>query len=209
LLLKPQTVFALPVTMAGAGHWRPIVTACLAGAALVAASAAWLGVDVWLTFVGMFTGTVDFFLIDPVGKTLWGKYVSAYGFALHNGAPIWLAATAQAVVSAAALTVATVVLRRHGRTDAAIAIVIYAAVIAAPRLFVYDLPLLAIGALFHARAARVRGWSGAEASLLAAGLLLMEAAFIAVPQIAGVIAPALMAVACFRHCREAPISRCN
>lgn len=209
LLLKPQTTFALPVAMMGAGHWRPIITAYLAGAALIAASVVWLGADVWLTFVGTFTGTVDFFLVDPAGKTLWAKYVSAYGVALHHGAPIWLAAMAQAVVSAAALTVATVVVRRHGRTDAAIAIIVYAAVIAAPRLFVYDLPLLAIGALFHARAAQNRGWSVAEAFLFAAGFLLMEAAFISVPQTAGLIAPALMAAAYFRHCDEPPISRCN
>lgn len=209
LLLKPQTVLAIPVTMAFAGHWRPILTACLVGAFLFAASAVWLGVDVWLAFVSTFTGTVDFFLVDPASIDLWSKYVSAYGVALHNGAPIWAAALAQAVVSVAALGIATIVLRRQGPKDVALAIILYAAIIAAPRIFVYDLPLLAVGALFHARAAISRGWAWWEPPLFAAGFLLMEIAFVTAPQAAGLVAPALLVSAYLRHVAEAPISRCT
>lgn len=209
LLLKPQTVFAIPVAMAVAGHWRPIFTACLFGAAMIAASVVWLGVDVWLTFIGTFTGTVDLFLADPAGSVLWAKYASAYGVALHNGAPVWAAAMAQTLVSLSALAIAATALRRLGPTDAVLAVIVYAAIIAAPRIFVYDLPLLAIGALFHARAALDRGWTWWEPPLFAAGLILMEIAFVTLPQAAGLVPPALMAAAYLRHIAGQAINRCN
>lgn len=209
LMLKPQTVFAIPLAMAFSCFWRPIVTACLAGAVLIAVSAAWLGVDVWLTFIGAFTGTVDFFLVDPARSDLWAKYASAYGVLLYNGAPIRAAGMAQAAVSLAVIAVATITLRRCGPTDAALAIIVYAAIIAAPRIFVYDLPLLAIGALFHARASIKRGWAWWEVPMFAVGLVLMETAFITVPQAAGLIAPAFLAATYLRHIDETTISRCN
>ncbi len=209
LLLKPQTVFVIPVAMAAAGDWRPIFTACLAGAALVVASMLWLGGEVWLTFIGTFAGTVDFFMVDPARDILWAKYVSAYGVALINGAPIWAAATVQVAVSLAAIGVASITLRQQGATDAVLAIIVYAAIIAAPRIFVYDLPLLAVGALFHARACLNRGWTWWEPPLFVAGLVLMEIAFIKVPQAAGLVAPALLVGAFVRHCGAPSISRCN
>lgn len=209
LLMKPQVVFAIPVAMACAGHWRPILTACLVGAVLIALSALWLGVEVWLIFIGAFTGTVDFFLVDPAGDRLWLKYVSAYGVALHNGAPVWAAGTAQAVICVAALAVASSALRRQGPTDAVLAIILYAAVIAAPRIFVYDLPLLAAGALFHARAALSRGWTWWEPPLFAIGIVLMEIAFVTAPQAAAPVAPALLIGAWSRHMRGRLVTRCT
>ncbi len=209
LLLKPQIVFALPVAMMVAGYWRPILTACLFGATLICFSAIWLGADVWLTFLGAFTGTVDFFLVDPVGGALWPKYVSAYGVALHSGAPVWAAGAVQALISAAALAVAVAALRGQGPTDAVLAIILYAAVIAAPRIFVYDLPLLAVGALFHARAALSRGWTWWEPPMFAFGVILMEIAFVAAPQAAAPVAPALLIGVWIRHIRGRSITRCN
>ena len=116
---------------------------------------------------------------------------------------------AQAAVSLAVIAVATITLRRCGPTDAALAIIVYAAIIAAPRIFVYDLPLLAIGALFHARASIKRGWAWWEVPMFAVGLVLMETAFITVPQAAGLIAPAFLAATYLRHIDETTISRCN
>lgn len=199
LLLKPQTVFAIPVALALAGRWRPIVVACLVGGVLIVASAMWLGVEVWVTFLGTLAGTAEFFMVDPTASVLWDRYVSAYGVALYHGAPVWLATMLHAIVALVALAAAGVALRRLGPTNAAMAIILYAAVVSAPRIYTYDLPLLGVAALFHARAACEEGWIRWEPPFFAAAFLLIEIAYIAYFQAAALIGPLLLIGACARH----------
>ena len=210
LLLKPQTVFVIPLVLALTGRWRSIAVACLTGAGLVAVSALWLGGEVWLVFIGTIVETADLFLVDTASSVLWDQYVSAYGVALYNGAPFELAVTVQGGVSLIAVTAAVLALRTLGPTDAAAAIILYAAVVASPRIYVYDISILAIGALFHVRASLSKGWARWEPPLFAVGILLLEISFAIVIHAAVLIGPLFLVGAYFRHVRGArPLPHCN
>ena len=83
--------------------------------------------------------------------------------------------------------------------NAAAALLAYACILVAPRSYSFDMPILAIGALFHARAAIARGWAWWEAAALAAAFALSEAGYFGPQRFFAPIAPLLFAAAWARH----------
>ena len=200
LLLKPQIALALPVTLAATGRWRAVLTAVLAGAALIAVSLALQGAEGWIAFATTLTGASDYFMTGGSAEFFWVRYANVYGAARANGVPLWPAALAQGVVIAAALAAAITAMRsRHAPPAAIAAIIAYACVAASPRIFGFDLPLLALGALFQARAAMQIGWGRGEAAVLILAAALAEFGFLGRPHVLALVAPLLIAFAYWRY----------
>ncbi|MEM8597693.1 MAG: glycosyltransferase family 87 protein [Pseudomonadota bacterium] len=151
LCIKPQLALALPLFLLIRGEWRAIfwaagtVLACLGLATLV------LGIAVWPAFLdGIAASVGDMANRDglPLQATLRAALVSA-------GVSFGAAGIAQLLLSLTVLGLLTRALlpRGEARPTPAMAgaLVAYATVAANPRVMDYDLLILAIGALLHAR----------------------------------------------------------
>lgn len=200
LLLKPPTVFAVPVAMAVAGRWRPILAAVALGLVLIAISALIQGVGGWTAFLQTLTGTSDYFMTGDKAPAFWPKYANLYGAARANGVGFWPAAIGQSALVIAGLALAIGALRAPAVEPAAVAAIIaYACVVSAPRVYGYDLPILLIGTAFQARAATRLGWGPGETGVLMVSFALVELGFLGRPHLAALAGPLLITYAFWRY----------
>lgn len=200
LLLKPQTVFVLPAAMAMTGRWRAVMVAVAVGLALIAISVALQGTGGWIAFAETLTGVSDYFMTGDTAQFFWARYANIYGVARFNGLPFWPAVLAQGAMVAAALICAVKAMRSLIAPPAAIAAILaYACVVAAPRIYGYDLPLLVIGALFQTRAAMQVGWGRGEAAVFILAFAVAEFGFLGRPHALALLGPLLIGYAYWRY----------
>src|SRR5262249_48902022 len=168
LAYKPQFGLLIPIALLAGQRWNTIAAAVLTIAALVAASFATLGGDVWHAFIDStkFTQTI----VLEQGDTGWEKIQSIFSAARSFGANV---PTAWAMQGALALLLAaSLAWLWHG--DAAFelkaAALAIGSLLATPYVLDYDLVVLAVPIALFARHGFPRGFRDYEISLLAAAL---------------------------------------
>lgn len=200
LLLKPQVAFVIPLALAATGRWRAIWVAVAVGLAMIAASLAFQGAGGWIALAETLMGAPGYFMTGDAAEFFWARYANLYGAARANGLPVWPAAAAQGALVAASLICAVGAIRSaHAPPAAVAAIVAYACVLAAPRIYGFDLPLLVIGALFQTRAALQVGWGRGEATVFIVAFAVAEYGFLGRPHALALVAPLLITFAYWRY----------
>ncbi len=170
LAYKPQFGVLIPIALLAGQRWNTIAAAALTVAALVAASFATLGGDVWYAFFDSmkFTQTI----VLEHGDTGWEKIQSIFSAARNWDANV---PTAWAIQGALALLLATS-LAWLWNSDAAFelkaASLAIGSLLATPYVLDYDLVVLAVAIAFFARHGFSRGFRDYEISLLAAAWLV-------------------------------------
>jgi hypothetical protein len=145
LSVKPQFGLLLPVPLLLMGHWRGLLGATGSVLALAAVSAMAFGTDPWLRWAVQMSATTDW---TAFGR-LWGN--SVYACAVLLGASPRIASLLQMLaVSAAAAAVYAAFCFPYA-ADRRLAVLLAAAILAAPHSGPYDAILLTIaGALWFA-----------------------------------------------------------
>lgn len=163
--VKPQLALLLPVALLAGRQWRAIGAAGATGLALVLGSAAWLGPQAWLEWIGS-TREQGAFAAAWIGAF---RQPTVTATLAMLGAGRTGALMVQAVVAGVvALGVAWA--WRRGPSAAAAGAVLAGALLATPYGFVYDLPV-ALAAVIGLAAGRARlAWP--EAAAMGAALLL-------------------------------------
>jgi hypothetical protein len=146
LTVKPQFWLLVPVALLASRQWRVLAASLISAALLAAASAAVLGHDIWVQWVTSSLATYN----DATGQwmetgRLWGD--SVYACLVAAGAPHGVANAGQfgALVLAAAITF--LAFCRPLRSDSRLAIILAAAILAAPHSSIHETVFLAIAAL--------------------------------------------------------------
>lgn len=143
LSFKPQFFLLVPVALLAFNQWRSLLAAAASVLALAAISAAIFGLDIWSWWVPQ---AVDN-LLSPDPKwvnfgRIWGH--SVWTCAVLLGAPNRLASLLQMVAVAASALAVFMAFRSALPTDKKLAVLLAAAVLAAPHSGPYDATLLAV-----------------------------------------------------------------
>jgi alpha-1,2-mannosyltransferase len=189
LTYKPQFAVLVPVALLALRNWRALSAAAVGAALAVSASAAIFGLAPWLDwFARVLAGGGPNAAAWLEAGRLWG--LSIWTCATLLGAPGWLANLAQGIAALAAAAGVWVAFRRPFAPERRMAVLLTAALVAAPHCSPYDLVLLAAVALLLFRAL-LDGEALLRPSLL---LFPWAAALAPVPRQAavGFLVPALM-----------------
>ena len=166
LTVKPQLGLIFPLLLAATGRWRVLVTA--AGVALALALAALLafGPEPWASFLAASSGNAARLLAS--GTDVSPRIQSVYVFVIRVSGRDGIAMAAHGVVAlAAAGAVLRLWCRRpEGPQEARAAAAIAAAFLATPYVWGYDMPAIAMAALFLARAGSRDGFLRGEKGLI-------------------------------------------
>lgn len=143
LSFKPQFFLLVPVALLALNQWRSLLAAAASVLALAAISAAIFGLEIWYWWVPQ---AVDN-LLSPDPKwvnfgRIWGH--SVWTCAVLLGAPNRLASLLQIVAVAASALAVFMAFRSALPTDKKLAVLLAAAVLAAPHSGPYDATLLAV-----------------------------------------------------------------
>jgi len=165
LAYKPQFGLMIPIALMAGGHWRGVFAAAATVGALVLATTAVFGAEVWEAFLVSthFTRTV----VLEEGQTGWHKIQSIFAWARMWGAPV----SAAYAVQLAAILALAVCLVRLWRSEAAYALkasaLCIAALLATPYSLDYDLMVLAPAIALLACHGLERGFAAWEKSAIA------------------------------------------
>jgi hypothetical protein len=168
LTIKPQFGLILPLVLVATGRWRVILVA--SGTAILAAlaSLAAFGPETWLAFAQALPANAQYLLEQhDVGHR---RLQSVYAFGLLASGRKDLAWVLHGAFAAAIIVlVLRLWMRRpEGPAEARAAAAIAGTFLVTPYVWIYDMPAIAIAALFLARAAQRDGWLAAEKPLLIA-----------------------------------------
>lgn len=201
LAYKPQFGLLIPIALVAGGHWRAVAAAAATVAAMALGALVAFGPDTWLAFVHSTGVTNQKILVE--GRANFAELLSAFGMTRWLGGGVSLA---WAVQGAVALGLAAAVWRSwRGAAPFAdkAALLVAAALMATPYLYVYDLVALAAAIAFLARTPLTRN----ERSVLVAASLAVLAGPVLAPPLAFLAAPAVAAVALARvRAAETPAS---
>jgi alpha-1,2-mannosyltransferase len=141
LSFKPQFLLLVPVALLAAGQWRSLIAAACSALALAAASALIFGADLWSWWGPQAIANLS----SPEPKwieygRIWGHSVWACAFLL--GLPDRMASLLQFLAIAASASATFVAFRSSLGRDKQLAILLAAAVLAAPHSGPYDAILL-------------------------------------------------------------------
>lgn len=166
LTVKPQLGLIFPLLLAATGRWRVFATA--AGVALGLALAALLafGPEPWASFLAASSGNAERLL--AAGTDVSPRIQSVYAFVMRATGRDGFAMAAHGAVALAAAG-ATLWLwgrRPEGPQEARAAAAIAAAFLATPYVWGYDMPAIAMAALFLARAGCRDGFLRGEKALI-------------------------------------------
>ncbi len=142
LSLKPQFACAIGLMLLGAGRWRCLVYGVLATGALVAASVALFGIELWERFLTV-TMPMQSAFITQFDARMIETSVTAYFAARYSGLPASAAWVLQGALSVGALIAGTMALRRDVREPGVMVVVILAALVMQPYVSHYDLAIAA------------------------------------------------------------------
>ena len=149
LTYKPQFGLLIPVALIAGGHWRVIGWAALSTAMLVAISAAVLGTDSWVAFVGSAFRINDAILVE--GGTDFSKLQSVYGYVRALGGSSAIAWTAHGLLVLLLAVGVIWIWRKNAAFDLKAAALAAATLLASPYAFIYDFVALAIPLAFLGR----------------------------------------------------------
>jgi hypothetical protein len=142
LSFKPQFFLMVPVALVAAGAWRALIAASATAAGMAAVSVAWLGPGVWADWLATMVNNASASGADPrwfeTGR-LSGESVYACAYALGAAPGVASAAQAAAILLAAAATWHA--FRQPIDGGRAPAVLLTAALLAAPHSGNYDLLL--------------------------------------------------------------------
>lgn len=166
LTIKPQFGLIFPLLLVLTGRWRVFAAATATVLAVVVASGIAFGIETWRAFLPMVSGTADRYLAP--GSDVLPKIQSVHAFVMHATGQAGLAWALHGALAALVLAlVLRLWLRRpEGPEEARAAAAIAASFLLTPYAWTYDTPVIAIAALFLARAARRDGWLPGEKALV-------------------------------------------
>jgi alpha-1,2-mannosyltransferase len=141
LCYKPQIGLPLGILLLATGQWRAVLGAALSVAALCAASAAVLGLDVWRAFIAS-SGATQAVLDNPTLPL--GKLGTVFSLARLPGVPSMAAHILQGVVAIAALAIVIHAWRGEGERIAKLALAAAMVPLVPPYLFDYDFVILVL-----------------------------------------------------------------
>jgi hypothetical protein len=188
LTLKPQLGLLIPVALIAGRHWRTLLWATAATAAIVALTIAVFGVGYWAAFFRAMASATGLFEVHGANAV---TMITWYAFARQFGASHETALALQMLsLAAAAGAVGLLWSRRGVALDLKIAALCLATLISTPYAYQYELVLAVMAALFLARAGIGHSVVG-RAWLAALWLLPVPGWLIGPLEIAQYTAPAL------------------
>lgn len=170
LTVKPQFGLLLPLLLVLTGRWRAFAAA--AGVALATMMASWatFGTEAWAAFLPSLGGNAGRMLGGEVSPRIQSVYAHLAGLGAGQG--LAMAGHAMVALAAVAVTLRLWLARPTAPEDARAAAAIAASYLLTPYVWGYDLPAIAVAALFLARGALREGWLPAEKALLLLACLL-------------------------------------
>lgn len=190
LSIKPQLALGFPIALIAAGRWRILAVAALSALGLAALSWAALGIETWRAFLdstGAAVATLENF-------DRWFLHASAYGGMRHLGFGFGGAMAVQGVVSIAVGAALWHAMRSdRAGPDFRAALIAYACIAFSPRVMDYDILTLFIGALFHVRHARVRGFFPGECMIFLIAPMITLGDLLLASAVNALVAPLLVA----------------
>jgi alpha-1,2-mannosyltransferase len=141
LCYKPHFALLVPLALAVGGHWRAFAAAAAAASVLVLASVALLGWDTWHAF---FIAVGASHSMYESGRILFGGFVNPFGAMRLWGASVATSYAVQAIFSAIAAIVVTIVWHRGASLPVRAAVLASATLVAVPLSLLYDLMLGAV-----------------------------------------------------------------
>ncbi len=182
LVCKPQFGVLVPLLLAGAGRWRPLLAAGVSAGGLCLLSLAVFGPGLWMLFLHD---------LPSVGRGVsegllpWTKIPSVFEALLRLGVAPGPALAGHAAVAAGVAALTLAAWRRPGPLEAKAGLAALAAVVVTPYGFNYDLVILSLPlAAAAALAARGRLPTGVTAAL--APLVLLPSLMIGLAEATGV-----------------------
>lgn len=170
LIFKPQLGLMVPAALIAAQRWRALASAAVTAVFLAGVSVAVFGADIWMNWIGLIFG--------PASESYrqWAELSRPFGNSVSVCASLLGAsnAVAQAAQLLAVLAAAAAVWRAFRRpmgSDARLAVLLAATILAAPSVAIYDMVILAMAAgLLFARGLRGGFRPGEPVVILAAWL---------------------------------------
>ncbi|MEM8987389.1 MAG: glycosyltransferase family 87 protein [Pseudomonadota bacterium] len=163
---KPHLGVLIPFALMAVGAWRVIFSAGVTTIAVAAAAFAAFGADTWAAFFRYAAYTQD--IVLETGGAGWFKIQSVFSAARMWGAPLEAAYGVQALSALAAVAATLAVWRSQAAYGIKCAALCFAAPLASPYLFEYDLVFLTIGVAFFIKEAETEGFRPWEKITLAA-----------------------------------------
>jgi alpha-1,2-mannosyltransferase len=196
LAIKPHLALLWPVLLALSGRWRAFAAASASAGAFVLIAGVVFGFESYVRFFESLRASQELINANRISTP---AFASLYASLLNLGAPVTIAAAAQALSAAAALAVSALIFRRG---DAALggAALCAATLLISPYLFFYDFTLLAVGAAMLG-APRDRFELIASVAAWSVGLSLVLSYALPLPYCAA--AAWLVLIAAFRRARSA------
>ncbi|MEO0763528.1 MAG: glycosyltransferase 87 family protein, partial [Pseudomonadota bacterium] len=190
MVIKPQLALALPVALLVLGRWRSLATAAATAAIAALLTTLALGAGVWSAFLDATAiAARDYLRTDALDL-----HATLRGALATFGVPGALATAAQAALSLAVLATLVATLGRRLAGPATVALIAYATIAVSPRVMEYDLLILVVGALAHARHLAAQPTRPmAEQGAIALALVLSAADFVLGLPLAWAAAPLLLA----------------
>ena len=189
LSFKPQLGLLVPVALIAGGYWRTIGAAAATIAIIVFATLPIVGIDTWTAFTAQLDRVTQIFRAEDTQMSM---LISVYGFGRVVGLSHTAALIPQAAVAVSLAVAIALLWRSDCDFNIKAAALIVASLLASPYLYVYDLPLLTMAAVFLWRHTGARGFDDTEtlALLIAAALVI---AFQAIPLPTGFFANVIVA----------------
>jgi hypothetical protein len=138
LSIKPQLGLLLPVVLVMTGRWRTIAAAAATVVALVAATAAIYGVDIWTEYLTK-VGAQQVWLLNNASGLVLSQIPSALYAGRRLGLPIEIGWAAQIVVTVLALAAVVWTFRRRRDPVLSMALLVTAIFLVSPYSFNYDM----------------------------------------------------------------------
>lgn len=170
LAYKPQFGVLIPLALVVSGRWTTIAAAAATVIALIAATFAVLGTDIWRAFAASTTFTQQ--VVLEQGGTGWEKIQSIFSATRMWGAGLPLAYASQlALATLLAISLAWL-WRSNADGNLKASALATACLLATPYVLDYDLMVLAIAIVFFVRHGLARGFHAGEISMLAAAWIV-------------------------------------
>lgn len=163
---KPQLGLAFPLLLAVGGYWTTFLVAAVTVAGVVLASSLAFGVEAWWAFLDAMEGNAA--LLLNAGRDILPRIQSIYGLGLGLGLDRTGAMILHGASALPALALCLLIWRgaREGRPEPAAIAAIATSFLVTPYVWGYDMPALAMAALFLARLGMAEGFLPFERLLL-------------------------------------------
>lgn len=189
LSFKPQLGLLVPIALIAGGYWRTIGAATATIACIVLATLPIVGVDAWTAFATQLDRVTQIFRNN---NTELRMLISVYGVGRVLGLSHSAALIPQVAIALSLAIGIAILWRSHANFNIKAAGLIVASLLASPYLYVYDLPLLTMAAVFLWRHSEARGFDDVETiTLLLTATLIIS--YQAVPFPTGFVANILVA----------------